>query len=255
MNVRISVHATKDLVNSAEIFTVDSLTSIVAGTGNLAWDGKSLAELMRTGVINPGQLEGVREILNSSDGKVSVDGSTNNFATTGDVDFAVFNDIIDNYTIEGDNLATGVIEVSDQDGDGFISVAHIAPVGGGGGGNRIEDGTDKIRNFEILQFADGIVNLAGIANSVATGTPRIIGTPAVGNVLTVVTTDDPSTPLPINEAIADADGLPPLSQITFTWQVETGPLTGIFVTLTDPVTGEISPAPPSRRRRHSRWMA
>ena len=54
---------------------------------------KSLAELMRTGVVNPGQLEAVREILTDTTHVGNADPLHNR-------DTAVFSDIRSNYTIE-----------------------------------------------------------------------------------------------------------------------------------------------------------
>ena len=81
---------------------------------------------MRTGVINPGQLQAVREILFD-------DTNVGNADPLHDRDIAVFSDVQANYTIEGEDIGAG-IAAEDLDGDGFITVTHIVPVGGGGGG-------------------------------------------------------------------------------------------------------------------------
>jgi Ca2+-binding RTX toxin-like protein len=234
LNVRISVRATKD-PSSAEIFTVGSLTEIVTGTGNPDWDGKQLADLMRTGVINPGQLQAVRELLNS-DG-TSVAGTFGSTNSASDIDVAVFTDVIANYTIEGDVAGDGVVTASDTDGDGFITVAHTPPVGGGGGGGgggaAIDDGIDKIRNFEALQFTDQVVILSDITNSPATGSLQIIDpTPAIfenGDALTVGI-----------GSVTDPDGVPPLSKFNIVWQFEQTPGLADWADIVHPITGDIA---------------
>jgi Ca2+-binding RTX toxin-like protein len=223
LNVRIAVYGDKAHTGS-EIFTVNNLTELVSGTGHPAWDGKSVAELMRTGVINPGQLQAVREILNSDNSHVGAAG-TSNSAT--DVDIAVFSDNLANYTIETNGLGA----IGDSDGDGLITVAHTPPGGGGGGGgNRIDDGTDKIRNFEVLQFADQRVILSGVANSAATGNLGILdgGNPGiiVGEALKVSL-----------GTVADLNGLPLIGAFTFAWQFEATPGAGDWEAVTDPVSG------------------
>ncbi len=244
LNVRISVNANKERTGG-EIATFDSLTSKIAFAGSglpASWQElnvqtglptgltKNLAELMRTGVVNPGQLEAVREILNSDGTKVSVTGETTNLA--GDVDIAVFSDVQANYVIELDGLGN----IGDGDNDGFITIQHTPPGGGGGGGGgaAIDDGTDKIRNFEVLQFADAIQILdPGITNAAATGNLGLAdstpGTPPqLGDTFTATLGN-----------VADADGLPLFSTFDIVWQVEADPVgaPGVFTDILDPITG------------------
>jgi Ca2+-binding RTX toxin-like protein len=230
LNVRISVRETKD-PSSAEIFTVGSLTEIITGTGNPNWEGKQLSDLMRTGVINPGQLQAVRELVNS-DG-TAIAGTLGSTNSAGDIDVAVFTDVLANYTIEGDVAGDGVVTASDTDGDGFITVAHTPPGGGGGGGAAIDDGIDRIRNFEALQFADQVVILANITNSPATGLLEIIDpTPGIfqnGDALTVGI-----------GSVTDPDGVPPLSKFSIVWQVEQTPGLADWADIVHPITEEIA---------------
>jgi Ca2+-binding RTX toxin-like protein len=256
LNVRISVHATKDRA-SAEVGTIESLTSVFklhTGIGslgsnettNVSWVGHSVADLMRTGVVNPGQLQAIREVRNSDGTKVSdTGGSTDNGTIDingvfhGDVDIAVFRDIRANYDVETDN--DGI--AGDTDGDGFIKIVHLPSVtagGGGGGGNKLLDGTDFIRNFEVLKFADmtQIIQL-GLTNDIASGSlvitetngaaPRAFGTFEVGDTFTIQNI----------LGITDADGVPDISKFTFTWQFEQTPGQGDWADITDPVTGEV----------------
>jgi Ca2+-binding RTX toxin-like protein len=199
LNVRIAVHQTKDM-NSPVLFSVDSLNDIQAR--------------LRSGEINPGQLEAVREILYD-------DKSTDGLSKA--IDVAVFNDVAANYTITTDL-------------NGVTTVTHNA--GGGGGGAAIDDGTDRVRNFEVLQFTDQsiILDTVNVTNnaavslltiSLAKNVANTAAGPEVGDVLTVGGT------------VTDADngGNVPLAGIAFTWQVEQTAGAGDFITLVDPVTG------------------
>ena len=243
LNVRISVRAGKNASGPTgdEVATFDSLTSQIAWTEESglpeSWQAtnsqgigtgvtKSLSELMRTGIVNPGQLQAVREILTDTT-------NVGNSDPLHDRDIAVFSDIRSNYTIE---TVTPGGAIGDGDGDGFITVAHTPVVvgGGGGGGLRDSDGADKIRNFEILSFADGNIFLdPTIDNEAPTG------------LLNITTTIDVSGPgdnvgdtfavLNLN-GISDADGLPPISDFTFTWEFEATPGAGDWAPIEDPVT-------------------
>ena len=218
LNVRIAVMSNKDGTGT-ELFSVDSLNEIQAR--------------LRSGEINPGQLKAVREILNSDGSKVSDTGETTNSAT--DRDIAIFSDIQANYTIEGaDPFALIPVVAADTDGDGFITITHNVPGGGGGGGGAgIDDGIDKIRNFEILQFADGAVFIdPTITNNPATGLLAIIDGGPVG-----ITVGEPLT-VSLG-TVADVDGLPPIAAFTFLWQFEQTPGAGDWADVTDPVTGDI----------------
>ena len=99
--------------------------------------------------------------------------------------------------------------------NGSVTVTHSAPVGGGGGGLAVDDGTDTLWNVERAQFIDRTIDLTG--NRPATGTVTIDDTTPTENQLLTATA-----------SIADPDGLVDVTQ-TFTWQVETAP--DIFVTV------------------------
>ena len=129
---------------------------------------------MLDGTINPGQLVIVREILRDE------------AAALVDVDTAVFSDLYANYDLT-------------HNADGTWTVAHTRGTG--------DDGTDRIRNIELLQFSDHLVNL--------TGEPTISdATPLEGQVLEAL----PGT-------IATFSGIPE-SAIAFQWQASTG---GAFI--------------------------
>ncbi|MGO4671210.1 hypothetical protein AB4118_34020, partial [Bosea sp. 2RAB26] len=169
LNVRISVHATKDPA-SAQLFTVDGLTTLISGTGNANWDGKSVADLMRTGQINPGQLEAVREII--SDGALATD-----------TDVAVFHGSRADFTLTRN--ANGTVTVVDT---------VVAPVLGADGIKipLIDDeGTDTLVNIEVARFtnfdANGIPTgtFTDVSLARASGAPTITSTGT--NVLTAST--------------------------------------------------------------------
>jgi len=117
----------------------------------------------------------------------------------GGFDTAVFSDVMANYTIT-------------TDGDGVTTVSHlVAPSGGG----NISDSTDRLTNIERLQFADQSVVLAAGQNAEPAGLLEISDTtPGVFQQFTVS-----------DAGISDADGLGPISYV---WQFEPNPGTGIF---------------------------
>jgi Ca2+-binding RTX toxin-like protein len=168
-----------------------------------------LVQFMMNGTYNPGQLKIVREIL-SADGP--------------DFDTALFSDVLANYTITVDDNGTADI------GDDVVTVSHI--VGGAAG----PDGTDTLLHIERLQFADQSIVLGGLNNE-PVGQPAVVGTPSENQPLTVTVA-----------GVTDADNvsagnptgavLPPVS---YFWQVETNPGSGIFEDLlTDFSAGEIA---------------
>src|SRR4029078_1573323 len=157
-----------------------------------------------------------------------------------DRDIAVFSDIRSNYTIE---TVTPGGAIGDGNGDGFITVAHTPVVGGGGGGLRDSDGVDKIRNFEILSFADQNVFLD----------PTISNTPATGLLnITIIAPDITGHGANVGDTfridlgtVADGDGaLPPIAAFTFTWEFEATLGAGDWEPVADPVTRNPLLGPP-----------
>ena len=94
-----------------------------------------IAPLLFSGVIKPSQLSIVREILNT------------NIAT--DVDTAVYNGNRSDYSIL-------------DNGDGTYEITHENIVARNGAPIS-DDGTDTIRNIQLLQFADGVFDLREVA--------------------------------------------------------------------------------------------
>ena len=105
--------------------------------GAPSWVGKSLFELMVSRTVVPNQLHIVREILNDTAGNTSID-------------VAQFNDVLANYTIidNGDGSYTVT--------QNAVSVGVIDPLTERA---LVSDGTDIVRNVEILRFADQDVSL------------------------------------------------------------------------------------------------
>ncbi|WP_088348188.1 MULTISPECIES: peroxidase family protein [Rhodomicrobium] len=174
-----------------------------------ALNGVSLDELIFTRQLNTSDLRIMREVLDGGQ--------------AGDVDIAVFRGLRQEYDIT-------------ENADGTWTVAHTRAAPNGGA---VTDATDTLRNIEVLQFADGIEIIGDIANSPATGQLILLdstpGTPAaVGDTFTV----DIS-------AIVDANGVPPLSGFTITWQVEQTPGVGDWVTIEDPVADDVVPNGPT----------
>ena len=172
LNVRIRI-TTPGAENTAEnqIATIDSLTHVFTAqnAGDPSWVGKSLAQLLTDRVISPSQMHIVREILDG--GQV------------GDVDTAVFWDVVQNYTVTQEDGAYVIRH------DTLGNPAVLPP----GFTTRVSDGTDTLRNIELVKFGDGLggfrtFNIAQLIPAAATGAPVISDTtPTEGQVLTVDT--------------------------------------------------------------------
>ncbi|WP_439858875.1 peroxidase family protein [Pseudomonas sp. MBLB4136] len=150
LNVRISVRENAD-GSGAEIRSANSMTELV--------------DDVFAGLINPGQLVIVREILPS-------DGSFN-------FDTATYSGPLANYTIVEN--ANGTFTVTDNGPDGLGGV----------------EGTDTLRNIERLQFNDQSVVLVPGLNAEAVGLASIndnnpeVGSLLSANVDTVTDADNP----------------------------------------------------------------
>jgi Ca2+-binding RTX toxin-like protein len=192
-----------------------SVRANLDGTGPEIRSVDGLTELlpdMLSGAINPGQLQIAREIL----------------PTTGfNYDTALYHDVAANYTVA---IAT----------DGTVTVTHNVPDG---------DGTDRLTGIERLQFADLAqpLNLPGRdANAGPAGLLAILdaptdtpdNTPAVGQVLRVSAAGVTDAN---NVSAANPTGAL-TGPVTYIWQVETLPGTGIFDDITTILAGEISRA-------------
>ncbi|MCO6055363.1 heme peroxidase, partial [Pseudomonas sp. MOB-449] len=97
------------------------------------------------------------------------------------------------------------------------------------------DGTDQLNSIERLQFTDGVIDLSG-TDALPVGAVSISdGTPEVGTLLTASLA-----------GVTDADNVASAGAITgpvsYYWQVETNPGTGIFDDITFVAAGEVSRA-------------
>ena len=190
LNVRISI---REVGSPTEITTIDSLKHIFAATDGVpaSWVGKSLSELMIDRVIQPLQLNIVREILDHGTGRAGTD-----------LDTAVYWDVVDNYTFS-----------RGEDGSYLVSHTGFDPANRPVGTNFVSDGNDKLWNVERLRFSDGAGGTVDFAvsqlfNEVATGAPVISDlTPTEGQSLSVAT-----------GSIADENGL---GAFSYQWQLST----------------------------------
>ncbi|HEX2175106.1 MAG TPA: peroxidase family protein [Nocardioidaceae bacterium] len=135
--------------------------------------GELQAEVFR-GDINPADIETVRTVETPTDGGT---------------DTVVFSGPAADYQV-------------DHDPGAVATVSHT--------GGSLADGTDTLRNVEVLQFTDALVTVGDIpTNSEPVGTVDITGTPVEDGTLTAA----------LN--FTDADGIDDTS-VTYTWQVEGG---------------------------------
>lgn len=150
MNVRISVRDELD----NEIGTAQRMGAVLTRkSGVLAGtpDTLTLQQTMFSGLINPGQLRIVREILSTP--------------APGDFDIAVFSDVLASYDLT-------------RNPDGSVRVAH----------NRgtLTDGVDTLRNIELLQFSDVSVLSSTVTNPSDLVPPgpvtTLVATPGVASV-------------------------------------------------------------------------
>ena len=187
LNVRLSVR-TNPADPDTEIGTTDLMGNVRQDRGNFGTGttGMTLQQAVFAGLVDPGNIVAVRELLEPANGTA--------------VDTAVFGGAFLDYTVT-------------RNVDGSVTVAHTAPVGGGGGGVAVDDGTDTLWNMERAQFVDRTVDLTG-------------NQPAEGTVTISDTTPAEDQQLTVTDTITDPDGV---GTLTYNWQAETAPNT--FVTV------------------------
>ncbi len=193
LNVRIAIHQNRDgtgpVIASADGMTA-KIYQVVNGvvTENLYnpagvqnFQGMTLQESMFDRTLNPGQLKIVREIVDGNE--------------AGDIDTAVYTDVVTNYTFT-------------RNADGSVTVNHSGFVDGavgnveGAGEKPVSDGIDRLFNIERLRFSNGAggtveFDIDQLINEPATGLPVISDlTPTEGQALTVDTS-----------SIADVNGV------------------------------------------------
>ncbi|MFZ6049904.1 peroxidase family protein [Pseudomonas sp. CR3202] len=189
LNARISIRDSA----GAEIGTADHLTGVITNKlGALAGTAANLtlAQAAVSGLVNPGQLVIVREILGS---------------TGFNYDTAVFTGNFDDYTIEINNNNT-TLDFSDD----VITVTDT--VDG-------RDGVDRLTGIERMQFADQAIPLVPGGNNGPVGLATISDTtPELGTLLraSIAGVTDP-----------DNLGAPITGAVAYYWQVLDGD--GTFV--------------------------
>ncbi|WP_283207320.1 beta strand repeat-containing protein, partial [Methylobacterium soli] len=151
LNVRIAIHTNKDGTGpvigtadgmSGKVYAPEDYVNGEIRAGAVAlYNGKGLDALMFSRTLNPGQLNIVREI---------VDGNK-----AGDVDTAVYTDVVANYTFgtnsDGSIFVdhTGFVETQGADGGGEDEAAP----------KPLSDGRDTVRGIEKLQFTGSVLNV------------------------------------------------------------------------------------------------
>ncbi|WP_460894891.1 peroxidase family protein, partial [Ramlibacter monticola] len=203
LNVRISVRAGHDANGpfGPEITSANSMTELIP--------------FMLNGTYNPGQLQVVREIL---------------YAPTQDFDTALYQGPLANYGFTVNGVAATAADLVTASSNDIITVTDNVVAGAKG------DGTDTLRHIERLQFADQAIVIDGLNNG-PTGALTISDTtPAEDQLLTVSIAN-----------VHDADNITAANPtgaitgpVTYIWQVEDRPGTGIFHDLIHFAFGEIS---------------
>ncbi|AWN40213.1 Ig-like domain-containing protein [Methylobacterium durans] len=154
-----------------------------------------------------------------------------------DVDTAVYSDIAANYVI-GARTADGR-GWDGLDAEGFFSVVHVTVGAGGGGGGAaaiVDDGVDKLRNIERLEFRDGTHSVGEFLftmptkNTLPFGTVDIAGNPVIGQLLNATNS------LLDLDALNSADPSAFLPKVTYQWEY-LDPARGEWVPITG-ATGE-----------------
>jgi Ca2+-binding RTX toxin-like protein len=142
LNVRLSVRSGVDPATGEatgdEIGTTNLMTGKAAPGGNFGpgTANMSLQQAVFAGLVNPGQIVAVREILTPT-----VPDADCGSPTPLNCDTALFSGPAINYTIT-------------RNADGSVTVADNTAGGGGGGGVRNDDGVDILWNIEQISFCD-----------------------------------------------------------------------------------------------------
>lgn len=193
-----------DILNESgqQIARAESMMGPVTDNqGNLMHGGRTLGNLMLERVYNPGQLQIVREILWDDSGE----------------DTAFYWDDFENYDLS-------------LNADGSLRVAHVIPGLGVDpltGKNRTSDGTDRLYNIEVLQFADRIIDVATYFNAPPVGLPVISDMTPTQN-----------QPLTVDLAgVSDANGIN-LASVALQWQMQTA---GVWVNIAGATSAGFTP--------------
>ncbi|MDQ5841513.1 MAG: DUF4214 domain-containing protein, partial [Chloroflexota bacterium] len=185
LNVRLSVRNDAGIeigsagVEGPEQSAMNSQYLHVGGgsTGALIVGSPTLQQAVFAGTVNPGNIVAVREILTGSGG----------------TDTAVFSGNRFDYTCTVEGGFAQQCGLTSTGTDVPMTVAHTRPGGIVGGLNRF-DGTDTIRNIEVLQFADTVAPVAPTAVTARAGNARA----------TVSWTQPPGNPTGFEVRVVDA---------------------------------------------------
>ncbi|WP_211879971.1 peroxidase family protein, partial [Pseudarthrobacter albicanus] len=151
LQVRISVR-TNPADPATETGTTDLMENkATSGDFGPGTAGMTLQQAVFAGLVDPGNLVSVREILSPPAG-----------TDTASVDTAVFSGPLSNYTIES-VPATGTT----------LASVKVTQTGANVAAQKVSDGIDTLRNIEMLQFSDQTV-------SVASAVAPVPAAPAIG---------------------------------------------------------------------------
>jgi Ca2+-binding RTX toxin-like protein len=202
LNVRIRINGP----NGEDLGSADGMGKKVFLNGVEQFGGRTLDKLIFDGVINPGQLQAVREILNGrQNGDLDVAVFTDNF----DINAVTRNNVDEitdgNYTITRHRDANGNL-------DGSYTVAHTgfnpltAPPAPDGGQPR-SDGIDRLFGIENVRFFNGEFSLRQLLNNNPNGAPIITDQTPQENVLNLATLG----------TLSDPEGID-IQSVVFQWQ-------------------------------------
>ncbi|MDF9774136.1 peroxidase family protein [Pseudomonas baetica] len=189
INVRIAVYAAGDVNHTGpEIASFDSMVDMIP--------------FMLDRTYNPGQLKAVREIMPGT--------STGGAA----FDTAIYSGLQDEYTVTVDDRGT-----ADLADDVYTVIDSVAG----------RDGTDTLLHIERLQFADGQQVLVPGQNAQPVGSPTVSdgngGAITVGDTLTVSVAGVRDAN---NVAPGNPQGFITNSSVSYIWQFEATPGSGVF---------------------------
>jgi Ca2+-binding RTX toxin-like protein len=189
INVRIAVYAAGDVNHTGpEIATFDSMVDMIP--------------FMLDGTFNPGQLKAVREIMPGT--------STGGAA----FDTAIFSGLQAEYTVTVDDRGTATLA-----DDVYTVIDSVAG----------RDGTDTLLHIERLQFADDQLVLVPGQNAQPVGSPTVSdgngGAITVGDTLTVSVAGVRDAN---NVAAGNPQGFITNSSVSYIWQFEATPGSGVF---------------------------
>jgi Ca2+-binding RTX toxin-like protein len=189
LNVRIRINGP----NGEDLGSADGMGKKIFLNGVEQFGGKTLDKLIFDGIVNPGQLQAVREILNGGqNGDLDVAVYSDNFS----INAVVRNNIDEitdgNYTITRHRDANGNL-------DGSYTVAHtgfdpLTAAPPPDGTQPRSDGIDRLFGIENVRFANGEFGLRQLLNNNPNGAPIITDqTPQenVPNLATLGTLTDP----------------------------------------------------------------